>query len=108
MASMCRREEYMKLLKKAFTLRNCSPGLLFGGGSRRVWRLKEHVLLDAHKESVSGSNLDGWLDVQVSTRDLLTQLSDLSTDRSPELLPKALGPQNGVVLPLADLQTGRE
>ena len=98
----------MKLLKKAFTLRNCSPGLLFGGGPRRVWRLKEHVLLDAHKESVSGSNLDCWLDVQVSTRDLLTELSDFGTDRGAELLTKARNRQNRVVLPLADFETGRE
>jgi hypothetical protein len=67
--------------------------------------LKEHILLDAHKESVSGSNLDGWVDVQVSSRDLLTQLSDFGTDRRPELLSKALSCQNRVVLPLANLQT---
>ena len=78
--------------------------LLLGGGRRGVGRLKEHVLVHANEESVSGSNLDGWLDVQVSASDLLTQLSDLRTDRSPELLTEALSPQNRVVLPLADLQ----
>ena len=83
-------------------------GLPSGGGRRGVGRLKEHVLLHANEESVSGSNLDGWLDVQVSSHNLLTQLSDFGTDRRTELLTKALSCQNRVVLPLANLQTGRE
>ena len=55
--------------------------------------MKEHVLLNANEESVSRSNLDGGLDVQVSASDLLAQLADLRTDRGPELLTEALSPE---------------
>ena len=71
----------------------------------RVRTFEKQVLFDPHEESVSRSDNDCRLDIQIPPCDLYPDLADLLADRLPYLLPVAGLREYRRIVPLANLDS---